>query len=522
MVSAYFITGPNGSSQFDGPAELPRYTVDTTFPTVTGSTWNVNDQTSADSAFNATTGAVGGDVIVITGSFTGTINLPNRAYGDSRDGWILVRSDNSAWASNSETRVTTNTNMRAITAAGSPLRAITTSTAAHHYYFCGIELKMPSSGAVGTTLCAIGNAEVADANLPSYIIFDRCYVHGDATNGGRRGFHLDGKNCAVINSSVFDWKEVGPDTQTILAINTPGPLLIENNYLEASAEGFMFGGGDSSLDGRVPSDITIRKNYIKKPIAWFSESWTVKNGCESKMSKRVLFERNVIENVWKAGQVGAAMNMKTENQDGGSGDWAETSNWTIRYNKFIKVEVGFQLSALGDNGVIPMNTLSIHDNIVEVEYQAGDAKPLQILGNIATLSFKHNTMLILVDGGTSAACIMDSATPATGFDFQNNIVSCGSVEWKGSGYANGKPSMDQFWGTYTFTKNASIGAVATYPAGNFSPANVAAVQFVNYAGGDYTLDSGSPYKGAGSDGLDLGCSNVALVESYAAAAISGA
>jgi hypothetical protein len=30
------------------------------------------------------------------------------------------------------------------------------------------------------------------------------------------------------------------------------------------------------------------------------------------------------------------------------------------------------------------------------------------------------------------------------------------------------------------------------------------VQFTNYAGGDYTLAAGSPYKAAGTDGADIG------------------
>ncbi|MFZ0306852.1 MAG: hypothetical protein WAL89_01670, partial [Candidatus Sulfotelmatobacter sp.] len=52
-----------------------------------------------------------------------------------------------------------------------------------------------------------------------------------------------------------------------------------------------------------------------------------------------------------------------------------------------------------------------------------------------------------------------------------------------------------------------------WPAGNFFPATVSAVQFVNYNGGnggDYHLQPSSPYKGKGTDGKDLGADIDAL------------
>jgi hypothetical protein len=54
-----------------------------------------------------------------------------------------------------------------------------------------------------------------------------------------------------------------------------------------------------------------------------------------------------------------------------------------------------------------------------------------------------------------------------------------------------------------------------WPSGNFFPATASAVQFVNYNGGnggDYQLLPSSPYKGAGTDGQDLGA-DVAAIDS---------
>ena len=75
----------------------------------------------------------------------------------------------------------------------------------------------------------------------------------------------------------------------------------------------------------------------------------------------------------------------------------------------------------------------------------------------------------------------------------------------------------------TFAANAIIAppssaSAATWPSRNFFPAAAAAVQFVNYNGGnggDYHLQPSSPYKGLGTDGKDLGA-DVDAVESATA------
>jgi hypothetical protein len=49
-----------------------------------------------------------------------------------------------------------------------------------------------------------------------------------------------------------------------------------------------------------------------------------------------------------------------------------------------------------------------------------------------------------------------------------------------------------------------------YPFGNYFPPTAAPVDFVNYSGGDYHLQSNRPYKNAGTDGKDLGADVDAL------------
>src|SRR2546427_11300855 len=46
--------------------------------------------------------------------------------------------------------------------------------------------------------------------------------------------------------------------------------------------------------------------------------------------------------------------------------------------------------------------------------------------------------------------------------------------------------------------------ITNWPAGNFFPASLDAVGFVNRTGGGYHLSATSPYRNAGTDGKDLG------------------
>jgi hypothetical protein len=87
-----------------------------------------------------------------------------------------------------------------------------TDPGAHHYRFIGIEVA-PKGGAFVSTLLQFGDKEASADAVPHHLIVDRCYVHGDAKVGARRGVALNGRHIAVIDSYVADFKEVGADSQ---------------------------------------------------------------------------------------------------------------------------------------------------------------------------------------------------------------------------------------------------------------------------------------------------------------------
>ena len=76
--------------------------------------------------------------------------------------------------------------------------------------------------------------------------------------------------------------------------------------------------------------------------------------------------------------------------------------------------------------------------------------------------------------------------------------------------------------SYTFAANAIIAALLSLSRSEMAlrellPAAAAAVQFVNYNGGnggDYHLQPSSPYKGMGTDGKDLGADVDAVAIGY--------
>ena len=110
----------------------------------------------------------------------------------------------------------------------------------------------------------------------------------------------------------------------------------------------------------------------------------------------------------------------------------------------------------------------------------------------------------------------------SGFFFRNNIVTHGDYGLFGTDMGEGTSTLDHYFPGYIFQKNAIIGggSASAYPSGTFFPASLTDVGFVNAAGGDYHLDTSSPYKNAGTDGKDIGA-DIDAIQAATACVISG-
>lgn len=381
--------------------------------------------------------------------------------------------------------------------------AIKTADGAHNFRLLGLYIRGPST-LLQSGIVAIGGGETTLGEFPTDITVDRCIVRGDPTNGGRRGVALDGIRCAVIDSYVYDIKEDGSDSQAIWSYNTPGPLKIVNNYLEGSGENVMFGGNDPSYANSVPSDIEFRRNYLFKPLAWVGSAWDVKNLLEFKNAQRVLVEGCILENNWAANQSGYSLLVTPRNQNN-TAPWSVTQDLTIRYNKLLNCEQGFNLSG-DDSDFTSERTyrLSIEHNLLEVDdVNGGDGRSHGIIRGPVDVQIINNTWVNLrASGGTAG--FHENTVKADRTIWRNNIFTAGLYGIAGSSTNEGDATFSGHFTNHTYSYNLMIDSASpgNYTGtGNQFPSAETDV-FTNFATGDYTVKAA--YQNDGSDGNDPG------------------
>ena len=505
---ALFLVSPRSGEAATLP-ELPRVFMDTTYSPPAGNTITVNAGGNFQAALNS---AVLGDTIVLQAgaTFVGPFTLPNKTSGS---GWIYIRSSAYANLPPPGSRVSPfyAANMPKIVVGSAGGNVINTVSQSHHFRFVGIEVK-PVAGNFVVSLVTIGNNDTSLTTLPNFIVFDRCYVHGDTSQpAGRRGFNLSGTSIAVIDSHISGFTQPGGDSQAIFGYQGNGPFKIVNNYLEAASENVLFGGADPTIPNSVPSDIEIRRNHFFKPLSWIGAGLVVKNLLEFKNAQRVLVEGNIFQNNFADAQSGFSLLVTPRNQDGGA-PWSVTQDITIRLNKFINIDQGINIAGRDDLRVSQITRrVLIENNVMEVTgVPSGQGRIFQTLVGPVDITIRHNTAFT-VSGGNSALAVSDNTPKADQFDFRDNLVSSGLYGFTGTGTGAGTSTLDAWFTNYIFTKNAIIGGSGAYPAGNFFPVNTAAVGFVNFAGGNYALTAGSAFRNAATDGKDLGADIAAVI-----------
>jgi hypothetical protein len=445
-----------------------------------------------------------GDTIVLEAgaTYAGPITLSNKTRGS---GWIYVQSSALARLPPPGSRVSPANagDMPVILSGPRGQAAILTAGAAHHYRFVGIEVR-PAAWEVAANLIRVGDDETSGGQLPSYIVFDRCYVHADPSERGRRGIAMEGTYIAVVDSHLAEFKENGLDSQALWASNTPGPLKIVNNYLEAAGENVMLGGSDPAIPGVVPSDVEIRGNTFFKQLAWQLTGWTVKNLLEIKNAQRVLVTRNVFENSWVASQSGFAVLVMPTNQDGAA-PWAVTAD--IDFDANVLRNVAHAISISGQDTSQRSDTarrIRIRDNLVDVRGHNGfGGRAFQLVVGPDDVTIDHNT--VLLRGAGTAFLVADNAPPSESVSITNNVFTQSEYGAIGSNATEGLPTLDAHFRDWSFVKNVVVAGRATvYPSENFFPSTFDAVGFEDPNGGNYRLSSRSPYRNLGTDGRDLG------------------
>jgi hypothetical protein len=555
-----------GNSKFDGPAELPRVSLrssvaDTPAP---GKTRLIKVSDDLQQALNQ---ASCGDTLQLEAgaTFTGFFRLPQKPCDDSH--WIILRTS----APDSElppegTRITPcyagiaslpdrpdfhctaahNVLARISYVGKNAFGPITFAAGANHYRFLGLEITRAMPQAWVSNLASPEGRSSAD-----HLVFDRVWMHGTPQDETTRGLYLAGTTyVSVVDSYFSDFHCVSStgacsDAQAIGGGGgdaAGGPYKIANNFLEASGQSIMFGGGAATT---TPADIEILRNHMYKPMIWKPDQpgfvggtsgkpFIVKNLLEFKNAQRVLIEGNVLENVWSGfSQQGFAIVLTPKNQSPNVCPLCRVQDITLRYNWVAHMGGGMQIANVLSDTKGPATAgerYSIHDMVFE-DIDDGKYGGFGMFALIMSMTPKlrdvwldHITAfppkVLFGLGGTAGE------PKIAGFVFRNSIVGAGERQMTstGGGHINCAGQQPHPLAMVTscfqapnFANNVIVGAGNAWPSHNSFPGQYSDVRFVSFNngnGGDYHLCRGpkqpdsckvaSKYLKATSDGKDPG------------------
>ncbi len=467
-----------------------------------------------------------GDTIVLQAgaTFVGPIVLPfkNGPAGE----YIMIRTSDLNGISKGGQRVSPSIHARAMPKIIAPREkaALVTEPGAHHYKFVGVEFTTTNAGYVYNVV-DLGSSEYkSQSEFPHHLVFDRCYVHSTGLNRARRGFALNSAETSILNSHVSGFAGAGDETQAIAGWNGPGPFHIVNNYLEGAGEVVMFGGADPSVQGLVPSDIEIRRNYLRKPKEWLGRA-AIKGTFELKNARRVVVEGNWIESEILT----TAIVLTVRNQNG-KAPWSTLEDVEIRNNIIRHADSGVNfLGSDNDHPSQEAKRIRIANNLF-VNIVLNDPRNipyfLQTNGG-QQITVEHNTVQ------QAGNVITGYGSPTKNFVFRANIVQfnqygivCGA-----DGTECGRANMfcncfpgGTFRGN-VFADNLGIANSerldAKYPAGNYFVPSFQRVGFTDYAHGDWSLGRESKLSNKTTDGKAPGADVEALRSAGAFAARTG-
>jgi hypothetical protein len=394
------------------------------------------------------------------------------------------------------------------------MRAMGTAPSAHHYILQLLEFKA-NAGGYGEVI-SLGDGSSAQNSLalvPHDLVIDRVYVHGDSA-GQKRGIGLNSASTTIVNSYIANIWAVGQDSQAICGWNGPGPYLVMNNYLEAASENFLLGGADPTIPNLIPSDITFIKNHVKKQLAWRSRSdINVKNLFELKNAQRVMVSGNIFENNWKAAQVGYSILFTVRDQDG-TAPWSVVQD--VEFSNNIVRHVASGVNILGADNLqksAMSGRILVRNNLftdVSGATYGGDGRFMLLNGGYA-ITVDHNT---IIQDGWSVVYAGDNAVQQ--LTLTNNIAPDYSWAIMGGGTSPGNGTIAKYFPNATILRGVWAGSnPGVYPTGNYYPANLSAVGFVDMANGDYHLAASSPYRNAALDGTDVGADIDAILTATA-------
>jgi len=562
----------DAAGRFDGPAELPRVTVKSSMVD-TPAPGSVHQVKAGDDLQAAIDGAKCGDTLKLEAGATlaGKFKFPQKSCDDSH--WIIIRSsapddvlptegtrltpcyggvDALPGRPDLKCKSTKAVLPKIVFDAPGGSGPILFADGANHYRFIGLEITRAKAQVNMRDLVASDDPN----HGANHLIFDRIWLHGTATDETKAGVHLNGVTyAAVVDSYLNDLHCVAACTDA-QAINggggtlPGGPYKIENNFIEASGENIMFGGGPGNT---TPTDIEIRHNHFFKPMIWLmgqpgyvpgytGRPFIVKNLFELKNAQRVLFEGNLLENSWGGfTQTGFGIVLTPANQGGKCPD-CRVTDVTLRYNRIRHVGSALMIanvSVRNDPTLVPFagGHYSVHDLLFE------DIGSPELKGFGAFLMFvsaKPPVSDVKIDHVTAfppgtVMSILNRFDKVKNIAITNNVLTAGKRQIVGAGGGpencvkgrdDNASALANCFDNIDFSHNLIIGGTKGWPPGNIIVTDAADAKFLRFAdgkGGDYRLckakGEGCPQTSrgikAGSDGRDLGADLDALEKAIA-------
>jgi hypothetical protein len=358
-----------------------------------------------------------------------------------------------------------------------------------------------------------GETQTSAEKVPTDFVLDRLYVHGSATLNCVRAVALNSAKTAIVGSWIDETHAAGFDSQAVCGWNGPGPYLIADSHLAAAGENVMFGGADPAIAGLSPSDITVDRCHLIKPLGWKGAGWSVKNLFELKNARRVLVQHSVLENSWPASQVGMAVVIKSSGDvNAANAKWQGTTDVTMRYCVVRNAHRGLNVQAMDDSG---QAAVDVHTQRVLVEHcvfggigtvngiQPSDGWLMLMVGDLKDVCVRRNTFVGNTPGYGLA--LMMSAPGAQRFEVRDNVLAGQSYYAITSDMGQAHAAGLQWYAGSSWAVTGNVVAQvdqqfwALNPPGNIYLTSVASLGL----SADGALPVGSPYAGKGADVAEL-------------------
>jgi hypothetical protein len=216
----------------------------------------------------------------------------------------------------------------------------------------------------------------------------------------------------------------------------------------------------------------------------------------------VVIDSNLMDYNWLAAQDGFAVLFTPRNQYGGA-PWTVVRD--VQFTNNIVRHVSSGINILGTDYINPSletTNILIRNNLFDdVSVKWGGFGRFILLNGGSAIAIDHNT---IIQDGMSA--VFADTNPTQGFVLTNNIMPDYSWVIIGTNMAPGNSTINYYFPNSTIQDGIFAGSnPQVYPGGNFYPATMAGVGFIDLAGRNYRLSPSSIYLRAGTDGTDVGC-----------------